>query len=100
MVRRVDRPRRRQRYVVPGDPLRATWIRFGNKGDLELLVEGDPRLFNQYGVILVNPQRFPHVKADSGQQFIDWLLSEKGQRLIAGYRIDGQPAFFVDAGLE
>lgn len=76
---------------------RATWIKFGNKGNLELLVEGDPRLFNPYGVILVNPDRFPHVKAKEGQQFIDWLISEQGQNRIAAYRIDGQPAFFPDA---
>lgn len=76
---------------------RATWIKFGNKGELELLLEGDERLFNPYGVILVNPDRFPHVKADEGRRLIDWLLSEKGQHLIADYRIDGQPAFFPDA---
>jgi tungstate transport system substrate-binding protein len=76
---------------------RGTWIKFGNKGNLEVLVEGDPRLFNPYGVILVNPDRFPHVKAEEGQQFIDWLTSETGQQRIAAYRIDGQPAFFPDA---
>ncbi len=76
---------------------RGTWIKFGNKGDLELLVEGDPRLFNPYGVILVNPERFPHIKAKEGQRFIDWLISEKGQQRIAAYRVDGQPAFFPDA---
>ncbi len=76
---------------------RGTWIKFGNKGDLQLLVEGDPRLFNPYGVILVSPDRFPHVKAREGQAFIDWLMSEQGQQRIAAYRIDGQPAFFPDA---
>lgn len=76
---------------------RATWIRFANKGELELLVEGDERLFNPYGVILVNPETHPHVKAADGQRFIDWLLSKRGQALIAAYRIDGQPAFFPDA---
>jgi tungstate transport system substrate-binding protein len=76
---------------------RATWIKFGNKGELELLVEGDERLFNPYGVILVSPDRFPHVKAEEGQRFIEWLVSTKGQHLIAAYRIDGQPAFFPDA---
>jgi tungstate transport system substrate-binding protein len=76
---------------------RATWVKFGNKGELELLVEGDGRLFNPYGVILVNPDRFRHVKAAEGQEFIDWLLSGQGQRLIADYRIDGQRAFFPDA---
>lgn len=73
---------------------RATWISFGNKSDLCLLAEGDPRLFNVYGVILVNPSRHPHVKADDGQAFIDWLTSVEGQRAIAGFLIDGQPVFF------
>lgn len=76
---------------------RATWINFGNKGALTLLVQGDPRLFNPYGVILVNPARFPHVKAEAGQAFIDWLISPEGQALIAGYRIGGEQAFFPDA---
>ena len=62
------------------------------------LVEGDPRLFNQYGVTLVNPARFPHVKARDGQAFIDWLISPEGQRAIAGYRIDGQQMFYPNAG--
>ena len=73
---------------------RATWISFGNKSDLCLLAEGDPRLFNVYGVILVNPSRHPHVKAEDGQAFIDWLTSVEGQRAIAGFLIDGQPVFF------
>ncbi len=76
---------------------RATWLKFGNKGNLELLVEGDPVLFNPYGVILVNPNRYAHVKAEAGQAFIDWLLSLEGQTLISEYRIEGQPAFFPDA---
>lgn len=76
---------------------RATWIRFGNKGDLVILTEGDPVLFNPYGVILVDPDRHPHVNAKAGQAFIDWLVSPRGQSLIGGYRIDGQPAFFPDA---
>lgn len=76
---------------------RATWLKFGNKGNLELLVEGDPALFNPYGVILVNPKRYAHVKAEAGQAFIDWLLSFEGQTLIAEYRIEGQHAFFPDA---
>ena len=77
---------------------RGTWLNFGNKGDLVILVGGDQRLFNPYGVILVNPQRHPHVKAADGQAFIDWLLSPDGQRAIAAYRIDGQPVFFPNAG--
>jgi len=76
---------------------RATWIRFGNKGELEILAEGDPALFNPYGVILVNPEKHPHVHAAEGQTFIDWLVSEHGQTLIGAYRIDGQPAFYPDA---
>ncbi len=76
---------------------RATWIAFKNKGDLEILVEGDERLFNQYGVILVNPQKHPHVKAEAGQAFIDWLLGEEGQAAIGAYRMDGEPLFFPNA---
>ena len=76
---------------------RATWLAFKNKQNLVPLVKGDPRLFNQYGVILVNPERFPHVKAHDGQAFIDWLISPEGQRAIAGYRIDGQQVFYPDA---
>jgi tungstate transport system substrate-binding protein len=76
---------------------RATWISFGNKGDHVILVEGDPALFNQYGVILVDPEKCPNVKAEQGQDFIDWLLSEDGQAAIAAYRIDGQQLFFPNA---
>jgi len=76
---------------------RATWIAFANKGDLEILVEGDARLFNPYGVILVNPEHCPSVKAEWGQSFVDWLLSEEGQAAIAAYRLDGQQLFFPSA---
>ena len=76
---------------------RGTWISFGNKGDLAVVVEGDKRLFNQYGVMLVNPQKFPHVKQELGQAFVDWLISKQGQAAIAGYRIDGQQLFFPNA---
>jgi len=76
---------------------RATWASFGNKGELKIMLEGDPRLFNPYGVILVNPERFPHVRASLGQAFIDWLVSTRGQALIAAYAIDGAPVFFPDA---
>lgn len=76
---------------------RASWIAFGNKGDYSVLVEGDPRLFNQYGVILVNPDRHPGVKAREGQAFIDWLTGPDGQAAIARYRVDGQQLFFPNA---
>jgi tungstate transport system substrate-binding protein len=76
---------------------RGTWISFGNKGDFKILVEGAPELFNQYGVILVNPAKFPHVKAKPGQAFIDWILSDEGQAAIASFRIDGQQLFFPNA---
>lgn len=76
---------------------RATWISFGNKGDFAVAVEGDPRLFNQYGVILVNPEKHPNVKAEDGQAFIDWLTGPEGQAAIAGFRIDGQQLFFPNA---
>jgi tungstate transport system substrate-binding protein len=75
---------------------RATWSKFANKQDLELLASGDKRLFNQYGVILVNPVKFPHVKVADAQAFIDWLISPEGQDVIANYRINGDPAFFPD----
>ena len=76
---------------------RATWLAFRNKGDLEVLVEGDARLFNPYGVILVNPARHPHVHAREGQAFIDWLISDRGQAAIAAYRLDGRQLFFPNA---
>jgi tungstate transport system substrate-binding protein len=76
---------------------RATWLAFQNKGDLEVLVEGDARLFNPYGVILVNPARHPHVHAREAQTFIDWLVSENGQAAIAAFHIDGRQLFFPNA---
>lgn len=76
---------------------RATWLSFGNRGDLEVLVEGDPRLFNQYGVILVNPDKQTGVRAAAGQRFIDWLTSPDGQSAIASYALDGQQLFFPNA---
>ena len=82
-------------YVVTD---RATWISFGNKGAHRIAVEGDPRLFNQYGIILVNPERHPNVKADLGQRFVDWVLSPEGQTAIASYTVDGQQLFFPNAG--
>ncbi len=76
---------------------RGTWISFRSRGDLEIAVEGDPPLFNQYGVILVNPEKHPAVKKELGQAFIDWLVSPEGQRAIAGYQINGQQLFFPNA---
>ena len=76
---------------------RGTWLSFKNRGDLAVLVEGDKRLFNQYGVILVNPARHPQVKKELGQQFIDWLVSAKGQAAIASYKIGGEQLFFPNA---
>jgi len=76
---------------------RGTWLSFGNKKDFKLLVEGDPKLFNQYGVILVNPAKHPNVKAKEGQAFIDWLIGPEGQAAIASYKIDGQQLFFPNA---
>jgi len=77
---------------------RATWISFGNKGDYRIAVEGDPRMFNQYGIILVSPEKHPNVKADLGQQFVDWVISDEGQAAIADYKVDGQQLFFPNAG--
>jgi len=76
---------------------RGTWLSFRNRQDQRILIEGDTRLFNQYGVMLVNAQRHPHVKAADGQRFIDWLLSAAGQAAIAGYRINGEQLFFPNA---
>ncbi len=76
---------------------RATWLSYLNQQDFRILVEGDPRLFNQYGVILVSPAHHPTVKAADGQAFIDWLLGPDGQAAIAGYRINGQPLFTPNA---
>jgi tungstate transport system substrate-binding protein len=77
---------------------RATWLAFANKQDLEILVEGDRRLFNQYGAILVNPKKHPHVKAKWGQAFIDWLTSPEGQQAIADHKVGGRQLFFPNAG--
>ena len=77
---------------------RGTWLAFKNRGDLAILVEGDKRLFNQYGVILVNPDKHPNVQKDLGQAFIDWLVSTVGQKAIADYKIDGEQLFFPNAG--
>jgi len=81
-------------YVISD---RGTWLSFKNRGDLVIAVEGDKRLFNQYGVMLVNPAKHPNVKADLGQQFIDWLVSPEGQKTIADYKINGQQLFYPNA---
>jgi tungstate transport system substrate-binding protein len=79
---------------------RGTWLSFKNRGTLDIVVQGDKRLFNQYGVMLVNPARHPSVKKDLGQQFIDWLVSPRGQAVIASYTIGGEQLFFPNAGTE
>ncbi|KQO42976.1 extracellular solute-binding protein [Methylobacterium sp. Leaf85] len=76
---------------------RGTWLSFKNRGDLKILVEGDKRLFNQYGVMVVNPEKHPHVKAKAAQAFVDWLVSAPGQAAIAAYRIGGEQLFFPNA---
>jgi tungstate transport system substrate-binding protein len=76
---------------------RGTWLSFKNKGDLEIVVEGDKKLFNQYGVMLVNPAKHPNVKKDLGQAFIDWLISPEGQKAIANYKINGEQLFYPNA---
>ncbi len=79
---------------------RGTWLSFNNRGDLDILVEGDKRLFNQYGVILVNPQKHAEVKVEAGTAFINWLTSREGQAAIAGYRVNGNQLFFPNASGE
>jgi tungstate transport system substrate-binding protein len=79
---------------------RGTWLNFHNRGNLEIVVEGDKRLFNQYGVMLVNPAKHPQVKKELGQKFIDWLVSARGQQVIASYKIDGEQLFFPNAGTD
>jgi len=76
---------------------RGTWLSFKNRGELAIVVEGDKSLFNQYGVMVVNPAKFPHVKADLAQQFADWVVSSAGQDAIASYKIDGEQLFFPNA---
>ncbi len=76
---------------------RGTWLNFKNRGDLKVLVEGDARLFNQYGVMVVNPAKHAHVKRAEAQKFVDWIVSKPGQAVIAGYKIGGESVFFPDA---
>ena len=78
---------------------RGTWLSFKNRGELVILVEGDTRLFNQYGVMVVNPARHPHVKAAEAQAFVDWVVSPAGQAVIAAYKIGGEQLFFPNAGV-
>lgn len=85
-----------QAYVLSD---RGTWLNFKNRGNLGIVVEGDKRLFNQYGVILVNPQRHPHVRAADGQAFIDWLIGPDGQKAIADYKVGGEQLFFPNANI-
>jgi tungstate transport system substrate-binding protein len=77
---------------------RGTWLSFKNRGELAVLVEGDKRLFNQYGVMVVNPARHPHVKVQLAQTFVDWVVSPAGQQAIAAYKIGGEQLFFPNAG--
>ena len=84
----------RNAYVLAD---RGTWLSFKNRGDLVIAVEGDKRLFNQYGVMLVNPEKHPSVKKELGQQFIDWLVSPEGQKAIADYKINGEQLFYPNA---
>jgi tungstate transport system substrate-binding protein len=79
---------------------RGTWLSFKNRGDLKVLVEGDARLFNPYGVLVVNPARHPHVKAVEAQKFVDWVVSAPGQAAIASYKIGGEALFFPNAGMK
>ena len=76
---------------------RGTWIHFKNRGGLQIAVEGDKRLFNQYGVMLVNPAKCPNVKAKLGEDFVNWLISPEGQKTIANYKIDGEQLFYPNA---
>jgi tungstate transport system substrate-binding protein len=77
---------------------RGTWLSFKNRADLAVLVEGDTRLFNQYGVMIVNPARHPHVKTAEARKFVDWVVSGEGQAAIASYEIGGEQLFFPNAG--
>jgi tungstate transport system substrate-binding protein len=76
---------------------RGSWLNFKKRGELEIVIEGDRRLFNQYAVVLVNPERHPQVKKELGQSFIDWLLSREGQKAIADFKIEGEPLFYPNA---
>lgn len=90
----LDAARKMNAYMLCD---RSAWISFRDRGDLDIVVEGDKRLLNQYGVMLVNPEKYPNVKKELGQTFIDWLISPEGQAAIAGYKVDGQQVFFPNA---
>lgn len=94
MASALDAARAANAYVLSD---RASWIALRDRGDLDIVVEGDKRLLNQYGVMLVNPAKFPNVNKELGQTFIDWLISPEGQAAIAGYKVDGQQLFFPNA---
>ncbi|MBR0687457.1 substrate-binding domain-containing protein [Bradyrhizobium manausense] len=94
MTAAFDAARAANAYVLTD---RASWIAFKDRGDLDIVVEGDKRLLNQYGVMLVNPEKHPSVRKDLGQIFVDWLISSEGQAAIAGYKVDGQQVFFPNA---
>lgn len=94
MTAALDTARKANAYVLAD---RASWIAFRDRGDLDIVVEGDKRLLNQYGVMLVNPEKHPNVRKELGQTFIDWLTSPEGQAAIAGYKVDGQQVFFPNA---
>jgi tungstate transport system substrate-binding protein len=94
MTAALDAARMANAYVLAD---RGSWISFGDRGNLDIVVEGDKRLLNQYGVMLVNPEKHPSVRKELGQTFVDWLISPEGQAAIAGYKIDGQQVFFPNA---
>ena len=94
MIAALDVARTANAYMLAD---RASWISYRDRGDLDIIVEGDKRLLNQYGVMLVNPGKYPDVKKDLGQAFIDWLIAPEGQAAIAGYKVDGQQVFFPNA---
>lgn len=94
MIAALDAARMANAYVLSD---RGSWIAFRDRGDLDILVEGDKRLLNQYGVMLVNPEKHPNVRKELGQTFVDWLISPEGQAAIAGYKVDGQQVFFPNA---
>lgn len=94
MASALDAARAANAYVLAD---RGSWIAFKERGDLDIMVEGDKRLLNQYGVMLVNPNKFPNVNKELGQIFIDWLISPEGQAAIAAYKVDGQQLFFPNA---
>ncbi|WP_426610952.1 substrate-binding domain-containing protein [Bradyrhizobium sp. McL0616] len=94
MTAALDAARTANAYVLSD---RGAWIAFKDRGDLDIVVEGDKRLLNQYGVLLVNPEKHPNVKKELGQSFVDWLISPEGQAAIAGYKVDGQQVFFPNA---